>query len=85
LPPAKSVRDTGTDTQSSSSLFKAFLYKSSVVGITHQFGRNALLACAQKCGFGSLPELYLELALMRIIEPTSKLRSMAYRFTTVQR
>jgi transposase len=68
--------DTGTDTQSSSSLFKTVLDKSSVVGITHQFARNALLACARKCGLGSLPELYLDLALMRIIEPTSKLRSM---------
>jgi transposase len=68
--------DTGTDTPSSSSLFKAVLDKSSAVGITHQFARNALLACARKCGLGSLPELYLDLALMRIIEPTSKLRSM---------
>ena len=68
--------DTGTDTPSSSSLFKAVLDKSSVVGITHQFARNALLACARKCRLGSLPELYLDLALMRIIEPTSKLRSM---------
>ncbi|TLU88339.1 MAG: IS1634 family transposase [Chlorobium sp.] len=68
--------NTGTDTPSSSSLFKAVLDKSSVEGITHQFARNALLACARKCGLGSLPELYLDLALMRIIEPTSKLRSM---------
>ncbi len=68
--------DTGTDTPSSPSLFKLVLDKSSVVGITHQFARNALLACARKCGLGSLPELYLDLALMRIIEPTSKLRSM---------
>ncbi len=68
--------DTGTDTPSSSSLFKLVLDKSSVVGITHQFARNALLACARKCWLGSLPELYLDLALMRIIEPTSKLRSM---------
>ena len=68
--------DTGTDTPSSSSLFKAVLDKSSVVGITHQFARNAMLACARKCRLGSLPELYLDLALMRIIEPTSKLRSM---------
>ena len=68
--------DTGTDTPSSSSLFKLVLDKSSVVGITHQFARNALLACARKCWLGSLQELYLDLALMRIIEPTSKLRSM---------
>ncbi len=40
--------DTGTDTLSLSSLFKAVLDKSSVMGITHQFARNALLACAPK-------------------------------------
>lgn len=67
---------SGTDTPSSSSLFKAVLDKSSVIGITHQFTRNARLACAEKCGLGSLPELYLDLALKRIIEPTSKLRLM---------
>ena len=67
---------TPADEPSSSSLFKALLDQSSAVGITHQFARNALLACARKCGLGSLPELYLDLALMRIIEPTSKLRSM---------
>ena len=55
---------TGTDTPSSSSLFKAVLDKSRAVGITHQFARNALLACARKCGMGSLPELYLDLALI---------------------
>jgi len=68
--------DIDPDTLSSSSLFKAVLDKSSAVGITHQFARNALLACARKCGLSSLPELYLDLALMRIIEPTSKLRSI---------
>ncbi len=40
--------DTDTATPSSSSLFKAVLDKSSAVGITHQFARNALLACARK-------------------------------------
>lgn len=65
-----------TDTPSTPSLFKTVLDKSSAVGVTHQFARNALLACARKCGLGSLPELYLDLALMRIIEPTSKLRSL---------
>ena len=46
------------------------------VSVTHQFSRNVLLACARKCGLGGLPELYLDLALMRIIEPTSKMRTL---------
>ena len=67
---------TPTDAPSSSSLFKAVLDNSSAVSITHQFARNTLLACARKCRLGSLPELYLDLGIMRIIEPTSKLRSL---------
>ena len=47
-----------------------------LVGVTHQFAREALLACARRCGLGSLPGLYLDLALMRIIEPTSKRRTL---------
>ena len=47
-----------------------------LVGVTHQFARKTLLACARKCGLGALPELYLDLALMRIIEPTSKLSTL---------
>lgn len=47
-----------------------------LVGVTHLFARNALLACARLCGLGALSELYLDLALMRIIEPTSKLRTL---------
>lgn len=47
-----------------------------LVGVTHHFARSALLACARRCGLGALPELYLDLALMRIIEPSSKLRTL---------
>ena len=47
-----------------------------LVSVTHQFSRNVLLACARKCGLGGLPELYLDLALMRIIEPTSTMRTL---------
>ena len=47
-----------------------------LVGVTHRFARNALLACARQCGLGALSELYLDLALMRIIEPASKLRTV---------
>ncbi len=47
-----------------------------LVGVTHLFARNALLACARKCALSALPELYLDFALMRIIEPASKLRTV---------
>lgn len=47
-----------------------------LVEVKHLFARNALLSCARKCGLGALPELYLDFALMRIIEPASKLRTL---------
>jgi len=52
------------------------LAQATLVKVTHCFAREALLACARLCGLGSLPELYLDLALMRIIEPASKLRTV---------
>ena len=47
-----------------------------LVDVTHQFARTALLSAAKRCGLGALPELYLDFALMRIIEPASKLRTL---------
>lgn len=58
------------------SLLQKALPHTKLVGVTHQFARNTLFACARKCGLGMLPELYLDLALMRIIEPASKLRTL---------
>jgi len=52
------------------------LSKVRLVGVTHTYARRALLACAQLCGLGDLPMLYRDLALMRIIEPTSKLHTI---------
>jgi transposase len=60
----------------SPSSFQDAFARSKLVGVTHQFARKVLLACARKCGLGVLPELYLDLALMRIIEPASKLRTL---------
>lgn len=34
------------------------------------------MACAERCGLGDLHELYLDLAVMRIIEPAAKLRTL---------
>nr|WP_238974608.1 IS1634 family transposase [Pelodictyon luteolum] len=66
----------GTPAPPSSSLFQNALAHTTLISLTRQFSRNTLFACARKCGLGRLPELYLDLALMRIIEPTSKLRTL---------
>lgn len=44
--------------------------------VTHQFSLNFLRNCSQICGLGFLNPLYQDLALMRIIEPASKLRTL---------
>ena len=44
--------------------------------VTHQFAHEALKKCSQLCGLGELHDLYQDLAVMRIIEPTSKLRTL---------
>lgn len=44
--------------------------------VTHLFAYKMLLKCSQICGLGTLHPLYQDLALMRIIEPASKLRTI---------
>lgn len=48
----------------------------SLNAVTHQFAYQALRKCSALCGLAKLPDLYQDLALMRIIEPTSKLRTI---------
>ncbi len=50
--------------------------RSRCIGITHHFARDLLLACAKECGLDKLKPLFLDFALMRIIEPASKLRTL---------
>jgi len=45
--------------------------------VTHTFTHEALLACCRECGLSGFHQLYQDFALMRIIEPTSKLRTLA--------
>jgi transposase len=47
-----------------------------ITSLSHQFARTILLSIAKQCGLGALDRLYLDLAIMRIIEPCSKLRSI---------
>lgn len=44
--------------------------------VTHCFAYKALKKCSQLCGLAFLHPLYQDLALMRIIEPASKLRTI---------
>jgi len=44
--------------------------------VTHRFAHTALRKCSQLCGLAFLHPLYQDLALMRIVEPASKLRTI---------
>jgi len=48
----------------------------SLCAVTHCFAYKAFRNCSQQCELSSLPSLYQDLALMRIIEPASKLRTI---------
>ena len=45
------------------------------VGVTHRFAFQFYMSCFDECGLSHLPRLLLDLAIMRLIEPASKLRS----------
>lgn len=48
------------------------------LGVTHVFARDVLLALFARCGFDALDDpLLCDLALMRLVEPCSKLRTVA--------
>ena len=46
------------------------------VGSMHTFAYTVVSTVATKCGFGELPKLLIDLAIMRIVEPSSKLRAI---------
>jgi len=46
------------------------------IGVTHQFARNFLLRCAHECRLTDIDELLLNLVIMRLLEPASKLRTI---------
>jgi transposase len=47
------------------------------IGVTHQFAHQFFMSCFGEGGLLHLPRLLLDLAIMRLIEPASKLRSIA--------
>lgn len=46
------------------------------IGVTHQFALKFFMACFDECGLSHLPRMLLDLAVMRLIEPASKRRSI---------
>lgn len=50
--------------------------KSECVGVTHDFAYQFFKSCLGECDLVHLPPLLLDLAIMRLIEPASKLRTI---------
>lgn len=46
------------------------------IGVTHQFAYQFFMRCLEECGLSHLPKLLLDLSIMRLVEPASKLRSI---------
>lgn len=46
------------------------------IGVTHHFALRFFMSCFDECGLSHLPRLLLDLAIMRLIEPASKHRSI---------
>ena len=46
------------------------------IGVTHLFAHRFFSCCFDECGLTHLPRLLLDLSVMRLIEPASKLRSI---------
>ena len=44
--------------------------------VSHRFARDILLSIANRCHLNEIDPIYLDLAIMRIIEPCSKLRTL---------
>lgn len=53
-----------------------FIDHGECVGVSHQFARNFLLRSANECGLKDIDELLLDLSIMRLLEPASKLRTI---------
>lgn len=46
------------------------------IGVTRHFAFRFFMSCIDECGLSHLPRLLIDLAIMRLIEPASKLRSL---------
>lgn len=46
------------------------------IGVTHHFALQFFMCCINECGLSLFPRLLLDLAIMRLVEPASKLRTI---------
>jgi transposase len=53
-----------------------FIDQGECIGVTHQFARKFLMCCANECGLSNIDQLLLDLSIMRLLEPASKLRTI---------
>ena len=53
-----------------------FVDRGECLGVSHQFTKDFLDKCVEKCGLAYLPALLLDFAIMRLVEPASKLRTI---------
>jgi hypothetical protein len=53
-----------------------FVDRGICTGVTHHFAYQFFLHCIKECGLSHLPRLLLDLVVIRLIEPASKLRSI---------
>jgi transposase len=53
-----------------------YVNRSECIAVTHQFARDFFLSCFKECGLLELDALLIDLAMMRLIEPASKLRTI---------
>lgn len=53
-----------------------FIEHGECIAVTHQFARRFLLCCANECRLSGVDNLLLELSIMRLLEPASKLRTI---------
>ncbi len=53
-----------------------FVDRAKTIGVTHQFARRFLLCCAQECELSDIDGLLLDLSIMRLLFPASKLKTI---------
>lgn len=53
-----------------------FIDQGECINVTHQFARKFLICCANECGLTDIDQLLLDLSIMRLLEPASKLRTI---------
>lgn len=53
-----------------------FVERGQCIGVTHRFARQFLTGWVNECGLSDLDPLLVDLAIMRLIEPASKLRTI---------